>query len=218
MLPEKNQTKNQTLSDNQKKIQSLCTWRVNTLNHLSTWIRSTKCDILLQRKKTWRKIKKKWKFLVIYPQFSLHLCFQLPLFFLLRNKNTEEEGQKPALNQLLRGRSQTAEQLLLGEHPHRLSLQNPAFPPQNHSSPRSAVVFVCSAQTTNSESFQLFVIGNAMQKIKYVNSSLCLPSILKGWWTIIFLPRDLKELQLQQSLGEQLVQKAAMAKPVRAHE
>lgn len=105
------QKKSNTLSDNQKKIQSLCTWRVNTLNHLLTWIRSTKCDILLQRKKNWRKIKKKWKFLVIYPQFSLHLCFQLPLFFLLRNKNTEEEGQKPALNQLLRGRSQAAEQL-----------------------------------------------------------------------------------------------------------
>jgi len=159
---------------------------------------------------------------VIYPQFSLHLCFQLPLFFLLcikGNKNTEKEGQKPDLNlQLLRGRSQGAEQLLMGEHPHRLSLQNPAFPPQNHLSLHSAVVFVCSAQTTSSELFQLFVIGNAMQKIKYVNSSLCLPSILKGRWTIIFLPRDLKELQPQQLLGEQLVQKAAMAKPVRAHE
>lgn len=158
---------------------------------------------------------------MIYPQFSL---FPAPPFFSSmhqreqkhRKRRPETWPKSTAFEGQITGCGTTSTG---GASPQiEPRLQNPAFPPQNHLSLHSAVVFVCSAQTTSSELFQLFVIGNAMQKIKYVNSSLCLPSILKGRWTIIFLPRDLKELQPQQLLGEQLVQKAAMAKPVRAHE
>lgn len=56
-----------------------------------------------------------------------------------------------------------------------------------------------------------------MQKIKYVNSSRCLPCILES--RVHFkLSLQLKRIMTTEIVKEQLVCKAAFGKPVRAHE
>lgn len=224
------QLKERRIDSNRLALQTLRTRRLNTLviHHLSTWIPGVKSAIIL-----YEKIKigeKKWIF--------CYFTFLSPAPPFLSPKWGGEQKHRKGRPWTWPKPEAVKRQIGVGltawgqcsahhtlpscpQHPHRWlgpHLQYPSFPPQNHPNPHSTTVFVWSVKPMSSELFQLSVIGNAMQKIKYVNSSLCLPSILKGQQIIIFLPCNLKELQPQRLLGEQLVQKAATGEPVRAHE